>query len=186
MSWSPATSRVRRHIEHRGFDAQKQWVISYSPWVALAIVFPQTPAQMFDPWRSLSLAGLCQIAAAWSPKTDKWFLFLVTGLKKQQGVHCQAEQESSSSLFFASPDLKPDKKVAGSACIIGCIINMAGQMHRWASKSFNECLSTFTNLCTECGSEALGNPDLELGIIFISWNGVKNVSRTCSSHTETM
>lgn len=131
MSWSPATSRVRRHIEHRGFDAQKQWVISYSPWVALAIVFPQTPAQMFDPWRSLSFAGLCQIAAAWSPKTDKWFLFLVTPLKKQQGAHCQAEQESSSS--FPLPLLSLNQ-----------IRKWLILMHGWASK----CLNTFTNPLT--------------------------------------
>lgn len=59
---------------------------------------------------------------------QKWcffFFFLVTGLKRQQRVHCQAEQESSSSLpSSVSPDLKPHKKAAGSSYIIHCIINI--------------------------------------------------------------
>lgn len=195
MSWSPATSRVRRHIEHRGFDAQKQWVISYSPWVALAIVFPETPAQMFDPWRSLSFTGLCQIAGARSPKTDKWcFFFLVTGLKRQQRVHCQAEQESSS----VSPDLKPQKKAAGSPYIIHWIINIImisycltdlredGWTDEWmvgGSKSFIALTNHTWTTINDCKSEAL---DMELGIILISGIGMKNVSCTCSSRTATM
>lgn len=80
MSWSPVTSRVRRHIAHRGFDAQKQWVISCSPWVALAIVFPETPAQMFDPWirgDHYPSSGFARLQECDPLKRDKGFIYLI-------------------------------------------------------------------------------------------------------------
>lgn len=79
MSWSPATSQVRRHIAHCGFDAQKYWVICYSPGVALDIIFPRllrkclicgTEMETSDHYHSFGFARLQECD---SPRTDNWF-----------------------------------------------------------------------------------------------------------------
>lgn len=177
MSWSPVTSRVRRHIAHHGFDAQKQWVISYSPWVALAIVFPETPAQMFDPWRSLSFIGLCQIAGVWSPKRDKgfFFFFLVTGLKRQQRDHC--DSRAGEQFFQYLPEfntiwlltLNQITKVTGSPydklqiniiLIPYCLTDINQTNHCW----FN----LLRNLCTDYRYEGHGTGGLYLSL-GLSW-----------------
>lgn len=81
MSWSPATSQVRRHIARRGFDAQKYWVIHSSPEVASSVsTFPPNGGRKKLGKRE----SLIYKDFFGSDGSQKYEFFLLSVLKKQE------------------------------------------------------------------------------------------------------